>query len=90
MRSAAYLESTRVSISFLFSPEEPPPDQQQFAMHRPLSSIYSAMFNAATMDEEGEITALRLDVDPGALAALIPDDYEGETLRIWRFHQHPG
>ncbi len=88
--SPELVDGELISISFLFSPEEPPPDQQQFALHRPLSSIYSAMFNAATVDEQGEITALRLDIDPGALAALIPDDYEGETLRIWRFHQHPG
>ena len=27
--------------------------------------------------------------EPGALAGLIPDDYEGETLKIWRFHQMP-
>ncbi|MGH3977351.1 MAG: hypothetical protein ACRDS9_29175 [Pseudonocardiaceae bacterium] len=87
--SAEIIDDEVISTSFLFSPEEPPSDQQ-FALHRPLSSIYSAMFNEATMDEAGEITALRVDIDPGALAALIPDDYEGEALRVWRFHLQPG
>ena len=45
------------------------------------------MFNEATIDEQGEITALRVRINPSALAALIPDDYQGETLRIWRFEQ---
>lgn len=87
--SAEIVDGELISTSFLFSPQEPPLDQQ-VALHRPLSSIYSAMFNAATMDEEGEITALRVDIDPSALAALIPDDYEGETLRIWRIQLQPG
>lgn len=86
---AEIVDGNLLSFSFLFSPEEPPPASQVFALHGPLSSIYSAMFNHATMDEDGEITELRLDIDPGALAALIPDDYEGEVLRIWRFHQQP-
>lgn len=87
--SAEIVDGEVISTSFLFSPEDPPPNQQ-FALHRPLSSIYSAMFNEATIDKEGEITELRVDIDPSALAALIPDDYEGETLRIWRFHLQPG
>ncbi|MDP9475597.1 MAG: hypothetical protein M3R38_07880 [Actinomycetota bacterium] len=76
-----------VSVSFSFAPEQPPP--QPPALHGALSSIYSSMFNHATLDDEGEITELRMDVDPGALGSLIPDDYEGETLRIWRFQLRP-
>ena len=69
-------------LNLSFSPEEPPPSSQPFAMHAPLSAIYSAMFNQSTVAEDGEITELRIDIDPGALGALVPDDYEGETLRI--------
>ncbi|HUZ87074.1 MAG TPA: hypothetical protein VNF26_08985 [Candidatus Baltobacterales bacterium] len=76
-----------ISNSFLYAPETQPPEGQQFAMHSPLSSIFSSMFNEATMDADGEITALRVRINPSALAKLIPDDYEGETLRIWRIHQ---
>jgi hypothetical protein len=88
--SPEIVDNELISISFLFSPDEPPPDQQQFALHRPLSSIFSAMFNEATMNVEGEITALRVEIDPSALASLIPDDYEGDILRIWRLHVEPG
>jgi len=87
--SVEIVDDELVSVSFLFSPEEPPPSSQPFAMHAPLSAIYSAMFNQSTVAEDGEITELRIDIDPGALAALIPDDYEGEALRIWRFTLKP-
>jgi hypothetical protein len=76
-----------ISTSFLFSPSEAPPLSQGFAMHGPLSSIYSAMFNAATVTTEGTVTELRVDINPRALAALIPDNYEGEALRIWQIQQ---
>jgi len=78
-----------ISASFLFSPQEPPPSSQEFAMHNSLSSIFSAMFAQATVGEEAEITELRINADPSALARLIPDDYEGEVLRIWRFQLTP-
>jgi hypothetical protein len=83
------VEDQVLSFSFLFSPDEPPPAPQRFAMHAPLSSIYSTMFNHATMDERGEVTELRIDIDPGALADLIPDDYRGDVLQIWRFQVFP-
>lgn len=47
------------------------------------------MFNQATIGDEGDITALRIDIDPGNLAALLPDDYHGDVLRVWRFHLKP-
>ena len=83
------IDNEVISFSFLYSPEEPPPPSQGFAMHGPLSSIYSALFNNSTTTESGEVTALRLDIDPGSLATLIPDDYDGEVLKIWRFRQEP-
>lgn len=76
-----------VSTSFVFSREEPP--RHPPALHGELSSIYSSMFNHATLDEDGEITELRMDIDPGALGSLVPDHCEGETLRIWRFQPRP-
>lgn len=85
--STEVINGELISNSFLYSPETEPPPGQPFAMHGPLSSIYSSMFNEATMDEQGEITALRVRINPSALAALIPDDYQGKTLRIWRFEQ---
>ena len=85
--STEVINGELISNSFLYSPETEPPPGQPFALHGPLSSIYSSMFNEATIDEQGEITALRVRINPSALAALIPDDYQGETLRIWRLEQ---
>jgi hypothetical protein len=84
---AEIVDAKLISTSFMFSPDEPPPPPQTFAMHNPLSSIFSVMFNQATIGDDGEITALRIDIDPRALASLIPDDYEGEVLQVWRFTQ---
>jgi hypothetical protein len=86
---AEIIEGELISTWFMFSPDEPPPPSQGFAAHKPLSSIFSAMFNQATIDEEGEITALRIDIDPRALASLLPDDYEGQVLRVCRITQTP-
>lgn len=82
-------EGDVIAVRVLFSPEEEPDGGARPALHDPLSSIYSSMFNQATMDQDGEITGVRIKIDPGALGALIPDDYEGETLHIWRLHQQP-
>lgn len=82
------VDGEAIAVRIDFAPEAAP-GTQPFAMHAPLSSIFSKMFNRSTMDEDGEITELRLEVDPSALARLIPDDYEGEVLRIWRFHLQP-
>jgi hypothetical protein len=76
-----------ISVSFAFSPAVPPPSPQPFAGHAPLSSMFSTMFMQATANEEGEITSLRIDVDPSTLGQLIPDDFEGETLKLWRVRQ---
>jgi hypothetical protein len=82
------VDGEAVAVRYDFAPEEAP-DKQPLAMHAPLSSMFCTMFNRSTIDEDGEITDLRLDVNPSALARLIPDDYEGEVLRIWRFRLQP-
>lgn len=82
------VDGEAIAVRFDFAPEAAP-GNQPFAMHAPLSSIFSTMFNRSTIDEDGEITELRLEVDPSALARLIPDGYKGEILRIWRFHLQP-
>lgn len=82
------VDNELVAMSFEFAPS-PPPERGEFALHRPLSSVFSSLFKEATTDSEGEITDLRIDIDPGALASLVPDDYQGDALRIWRFEISP-
>lgn len=74
-------------VVFSYAPQALPPKPPAF--HGPLSSIFSTMFNDATLDEDGAITRLRVNIDPASLARLLPDDFEGETLRVWRMAAKP-
>jgi Holliday junction resolvase len=79
------------SIGFTYTPtgDEDSLHEQSFALHRPMSSIFSSMFNEATVNDEGEVTNMRVVVDPGELSRLVPAGYVGEALRIWKFHMTP-
>lgn len=83
-----------IAINHVFEPL-PPPDGQPEAPHRlvgTLSSIYSATFNAVTLNEDGDVTQLRREPDPGALSRLIPQDFfsRQHTLALWRLNFEPG
>ena len=68
------------------APEEH--DQQGFAVIGTLSGMFSRYYRAVTA-QDGIINRLRIDVSPGQLGQMIPDDYEGTTLPLWRFHLQP-
>jgi hypothetical protein len=56
-----------------------------------LSSLYSTGFNLATL-EHGQVVRLRHEPTPGALSALVPEDYWGRADRVlplWQFEVHP-
>ncbi|TDC12701.1 hypothetical protein [Actinomadura bangladeshensis] len=60
--------------------------EQGFALVGYLSSMYSSLWNAATLTDEGDVRRLRQEPDPGVLAELIPPDYwerESSLLPIW-------
>ncbi|CAM4516553.1 hypothetical protein NONI108955_40425 [Nocardia ninae] len=62
--------------------------EQGFAFLGPLSAVYSRLYHMDTVDEDGEITALSSEPEPGFLRDLIPDDYwerDDDLLPIWRF-----
>jgi hypothetical protein len=72
----------------------PPPEAQKeverqgFAFVGALSSMYSAMFNEITLDDEGAVRQLDHHSEPGELGSLIPADYfEGSDrrLKLWVF-----
>jgi hypothetical protein len=50
-----------------------------------LSELFSNHFNRLTLDGERVIDFGR-DRSLDFLASLIPDDYSGQALRLWRFH----
>lgn len=80
-----------VSVDFAYRPAA---EQAGVPHHQvaPLSSLYSAAFNQATLDENGAPSRLAVDPDPGRMTGLIPSDYwsKGErTLPLWRFELYP-
>src|SRR5919109_418284 len=79
-------------LDYVFAPLEPAPESQTFEMIGTLSSMYSAVYNLGTLSETGEVTALRSEPEPGALAELVPDDYwarSDRSLPLWRFDLKP-
>ena len=76
-----------LAIRFEIWPEELPPDEQPFAMHSPMSSLFSAFFNLRTLDSEGSVKELDAAYEVGGFGSLVEEPYEGEVLAIWRFRQ---
>jgi hypothetical protein len=67
-------------------------ERQGFAVVGELSSMYSAMFNEMTLDDEGTVRRLDHHSEPGELGSLIPDDYferSDRHLALWVLHLHP-
>lgn len=66
--------------------------RQGFAIVGSLSSMYSALYNGATLTEEGDFRAVRHEPNPGALATMIPKDYwdrDDRVLPLWAFSLVP-
>ena len=66
--------------------------RQGFAIAGTLSSMYSAMFNEITLDDDGAVRRLDHHSEPGEFGSLIPTDYferPDRELRLWVLHQQP-
>lgn len=83
-------------IDFVSRP--PGPEAQQLAERQgfmgvgALSSLYSSLFNEATLDEDGHVEQLVHEPIPGMIGALIPSDYWEQSdrqLKLWRLEEHP-
>ena len=61
---------------------------QRFAMLGFLSQMTSLQFNELTA-EEGEVVRLSPGLDPDKLGIVIPADFRGDDLRLWRFTMSP-
>lgn len=84
-------EDTLVSVDFTHRPAEEQLGVPHQSIGR-LSSLFSASFNQATLDEEGSPSRLAVDPQPGRMGDLIPSDYwgrEGRQLALWRFEVKP-
>ncbi|MBX3110237.1 MAG: hypothetical protein KF743_13740 [Fimbriimonadaceae bacterium] len=68
-------------------PEEWEP-RQGFAFLGFLSSMISNVFRSRTTKDD-RVSLLSPQGDPGTFGICIPDDYKGDVLKLWRFHQRP-
>ena len=67
----------------------PEQDQQQgFEIVGSLSEMFSTFYRFMTQ-EDGEVTRLQIEVTPGSLGQLIPENHKGDKLPPWRFRMHP-
>lgn len=68
------------------TPEESSAEQQGFDLVGNMSQMISIQFLNATSDGN-EIRSLAPSIDVNQLGVLIPHDYKGKALHLWRFHQ---
>jgi len=83
---AIVLENKLQGMKFIFSPKSQ--EEPNFAIIGNLSTMVSNGFRELTI-KDGEVVSLTLGIDPAAFGALIPDDYSGEGLPLWRFTIKP-
>jgi hypothetical protein len=65
-------------------------ERQGMAMVGALSSMFSALFNEMTIDDEGGVQLLDHHPEPGELGSLIPPDYwekPNRQLLLWALRQ---
>ncbi len=79
---AIVAENKLQGMKFVFSPRSQ--EEQNFAIIGNLSTMVSNGFRELTI-EDGEVVSLTLGIDPAAFGVLIPDDYSGDGLPLWRF-----
>lgn len=79
-------QSRVVSLTWRAEPEETLNPGESFEIVGALSEMYARLFELGTRGPAG-ITALDMEVEPGALVSVIPHDYESADLPLWRFIQ---
>jgi hypothetical protein len=97
VETPAELDAQGKVVSFAI--EASPPEEarhiverQGFAMVGALSSMYSAIFNEITLDDEGAVRRLDHHSEPGEVGSLIPPDYferPDRELALWVLRLQP-
>jgi hypothetical protein len=62
---------------------------QGFEFVGTLSGLFSSMYLSSTSDAD-LVARLGIKVVGGSLGSLIPDDYQSDTLPLWRIRQIQG
>lgn len=87
-RSEPVIENGKLTgIIFQCEPREPV-ENQEFQMLGYLSSMISSQYKLATSSGNG-VALLSPKNEPNSLGIVIPDDYKGEDLKLWRFILKP-
>jgi hypothetical protein len=89
MKEPAQVVNGEVIYFELQPARQDPNPEQLFISVGPLSSMLSRRFNELTADKDGDIRHLCPAVDPKKLGVLIPENFKGEVMRIWRFTLQP-
>lgn len=78
-----------VALRFTYAPDpEMVTEGQPFQMLGSISSMISRAFAEQTT-EEGEVIAITATTEPNELGVLIPENYEGKGLPLWRMTTRP-
>jgi len=80
-------EEQLIYIDFTTNHPAPVPGRE-FQFIGTLSSMISRRFTALTAPE-GQIQSVLASAEPGALGVVIPEEYKGTDLPLWRFVQQP-
>ena len=70
------------------TPRENENPDQEFVGGGWLSKMVSAQYRELTV-ADGKVAALSPNKHPAALGVVIPIDYKGKVLRLWRFRLRP-
>lgn len=76
-----------LGLNMKYEPVEAHPEQG-FDIVGSISSMLIQMYKHIT-EKDGEVIATKVDVAPQNFHALIPEDYDGENLPLWRFSNKP-
>lgn len=85
--SAIIENNERLAVEFTAEPVASNPGQG-FEFVGSLSGMISRRYNELTAPK-GQIDKLSPSVEPGTLGVVIPKDYKGKHLPLWRFVQQP-
>ena len=83
---AKVLENQIELVEHRWVPDED--HEQGFEFVDSLSGMFSTYYRFTTQNE-GKIENLQLDVSPGSWGRLVPKDYKGKALPLWRFTLEP-
>jgi hypothetical protein len=83
----AQMDGPRVAaVTFVVGPTERANPYEDFELIGRLSDMISSQFDEATV-ADGGIVNIAPGAEPEVFGVVIPPDYKGSALRLWRFEQ---